>query len=74
MKHGAKIIFFTSFKCWSTQKTQNFAFLHTFCVLKAFYKTNGDVYTQSVQALVNQVNVQTGNGAIADIKARFWQA
>ena len=46
--------------------------LHT--VLKAFYKTNGDVYTQSVQALVNQVNVQTGNGYIADIKARFWQA
>jgi hypothetical protein len=46
--------------------------LHT--VLKAFFKTNGDCYTQSVQALVNQVNVQTGNGYFADISARFWQA
>jgi hypothetical protein len=42
--------------------------------IKAFWKTNGDVRTVDIHVPFNQVNVQTGNGYLADVMARFWQA
>lgn len=42
--------------------------------IKAFWKTNGDVRTVDLEIPFNQVNVQTGNGYLADVSARFWQA
>lgn len=44
---------------------------HTF--QKAFWKTNGEVKAKIILAPFNQVNIETGNGACANIKARFWQ-
>jgi hypothetical protein len=41
---------------------------------KAFWKTAGNVEAIPIYAPFNQVCIQTGNGAWADIKARFWQA
>jgi len=42
--------------------------------LKAFWKCHGDVESYPIYASFNQVNIQTGNGYLADIEARFWQA
>lgn len=42
--------------------------------LKAFWKCEGDVRTVDIHVPFNQVNLQTGNGYVEDIKARFWQA
>ena len=41
--------------------------------LKAMFKTNGEVKTVPIFTPFNQLNIQTGNGALADVKDKFWQ-
>ena len=41
---------------------------------KAFWKTNGEAFNVPIYVPFNQVNVQTGEGYIQDVEARFWQA
>lgn len=41
--------------------------------IKAIFKTEGQVETVPIYTPFNQLNIQTGNGAIKDIKAKFWQ-
>ena len=40
--------------------------------LKAMFKTNGEVKTVPIFTPLNQLNIQTGNGALADVKDKFW--
>lgn len=41
---------------------------------KAFWKTGGDAFNVPIYVPFNQVNVQTGEGYVSDVMARFWQA
>ncbi len=41
--------------------------------LKAAWKTDGSVKTVPIFAPFNQISIQTGEGAIQDLKAKFWQ-
>lgn len=41
---------------------------------KAFWKSKGKMTTVPIYVPFNQVNLATGNGYMADCKARFWQA
>lgn len=42
--------------------------------IKALWKTRMTVKTRPIYVPFNQVNISTGNGYCADVKARFWQA
>ena len=41
---------------------------------KVYWKTDGTVKMRPIYVCFNQVNISTGNGYWADLKARFWQA
>lgn len=41
--------------------------------LKAYFKTNGEVKGVPIYTPFNQLNIQTGNGYVEDVKAKFWQ-
>lgn len=41
--------------------------------LKAYFKSNGKVKGVPIYTPFNQLNIQTGNGYVADVKAKFWQ-
>lgn len=41
--------------------------------LKAMFKSNGKIKTIPIYTPFNQLNIETGNGMINDIKAKFWQ-
>ena len=43
-------------------------------VMKAQFKTKHNIKPTPIYVPFNQVNISTGNGYCADIKARFWQA
>ncbi len=42
-------------------------------VLKAHFKTNGEVKGVAIYTPFNQLNVQTGKGYVEDVKAKFTQ-
>lgn len=42
--------------------------------LKCFWKTKMNIKAVPIYVPFNQVNISTGNGYCADVKARFWQA
>ena len=41
---------------------------------KAYWKTQGEMVTKPIYVPFNQMNIATGKGYFADMKARFWQA
>ena len=41
---------------------------------KVYWKTQGKAQMRPIYVCFNQVNISTGNGYCADVKARFWQA
>ena len=43
-------------------------------MMKALWKTQMTVKGRPIYVPFNQVNISTGNGYCADVKARFWQA
>lgn len=43
-------------------------------MMKALWKTQMAVKGRPIYVPFNQVNISTGNGYCADVKARFWQA
>lgn len=43
-------------------------------VEKCYWKTDGDIICVPIFAMFNQLNISTGKGYCADMKARFWQA
>jgi hypothetical protein len=43
-------------------------------MMKALWKTSMEVKGRPIYVPFNQVNICTGNGYCADVKARFWQA
>jgi hypothetical protein len=42
-------------------------------VLKAHFKTHGQVKTVPIFTPFNQLSIQTGNGYFEDLKAKLWQ-
>ena len=41
--------------------------------LKSVFKSHGEVRTVPIYTPFNQLNIQTGNGYISDVKSKFWQ-
>jgi hypothetical protein len=42
-------------------------------LIKTHFKTKGEVMTVPIYTAFNQLSIQTGNGYVEDLKAKFWQ-
>lgn len=42
-------------------------------LLKTHFKTQGEAITVPIFTPFNQLSIQTGNGYVEDLKAKFWQ-
>lgn len=56
---------------WDTVEEAIAEDFHMF--LKAHFKTQGEVIAVPIYTPFNQLSIQTGNGYLEDIKAKFWQ-